>query len=75
MAFSNTAVSASVGSTAISNRLIGLTDVMRATGLSRSTIYAWIAEGRFPRQRKLGPRRIGWLVSEIDDWIAQRPAA
>ena len=79
MAFRNTAASASVrmsgGSTAVSNRLIGLADVKRATGLSRSTIYDWMEAGHFPRQRKLGPRRVAWLASDIEDWIAQRPAA
>ncbi len=30
------------------------------------------AAGRFPRRVKLGPNRVGWLESEIDDWIADR---
>ncbi len=30
------------------------------------------AAGRFPRRIKIGPNRVGWLESEIDDWIAAR---
>lgn len=60
---------------------VGLSDeelwslnVVRAkTGLSRSTIYAYIAIGAFPVQRRLGPRRIAWLSTEIRAWIRSRP--
>jgi prophage regulatory protein len=43
------------------------------TGLSRTTIYAYVAQGHFPRQRRLGPRRVGWLASEVRAWMASRP--
>ena len=43
--------------------------VKERTGLSRSTIYAKIAEGTFPRPVSLGARAVGWLESEIDAWI------
>ena len=42
------------------------------TGLARSTIYQRLAEGTFPKQIHLGPRCVGWLASEIEDWIAAR---
>lgn len=28
--------------------------------------------GRFPKRIKLGANRVGWLESEIDDWLNQR---
>ena len=34
--------------------------VLAKTGLSRSSIYSYVAQGLFPRQRRLGPRRVGW---------------
>ena len=49
-------------------------DVEARTGLSRSTIYAYIANGTFPKQVKLGPRAAGWYQSEIDEWIKSRTA-
>lgn len=47
--------------------------VMAKTGLSRSTLYTYVAAGAFPAQRRLGPRRVAWLASEVDAWIASRP--
>ncbi len=45
------------------------------TGLSRSTIYQRISEGSFPAPIKLGnpsigDRAVGWVESEIENWIA-----
>ena len=45
--------------------------VERKTGLSRSSIYAKVAEGTFPRQINLGSRAVGWVESEIDGWLEQ----
>jgi prophage regulatory protein len=43
------------------------------TGLSRSTIYARIAEGQFPSPIDLGGgRAVGWLEAEIDAWVQSR---
>ncbi len=39
------------------------------TGLSRSTIYAFIAEGIFPKPINLGNRAVGWVEAEIDAWL------
>ena len=48
--------------------------VMAKTGLSRSTLYAYIAVGAFPTQRRLGRRRVAWFASEVRNWITSRPA-
>ena len=47
--------------------------VKAKTGLSRSTVYAYIAAGSFPMQRRLGRRRVAWLASEVRAWIMSRP--
>lgn len=39
------------------------------TGLSRSTIYARVAEGTFPQPVNIGPRAVGWIEAEIVDWL------
>jgi prophage regulatory protein len=46
--------------------------VEQITGLSRSSIYAMMAKGTFPRQRKIGDRAVAWLKHDIDDWVATR---
>jgi predicted DNA-binding transcriptional regulator AlpA len=38
------------------------------------TLTRWIASGNFPAGRMLGANSRAWLVSEIEDWIASRPA-
>lgn len=47
--------------------------VQAKTGLSRSTLYDRIKAGCFPRPIKLGgARSVGWLQSDIDDWITSQ---
>ena len=49
-----------------------LSDVMRRTGLSRSTIYLNIKNGQFPKNINIGTRSVGWLESEINAWMHER---
>ena len=49
-------------------------DVEAITGLSRSSIYAAMSRGDFPRPVKLGKRAVAWPKSAIDDWIEERKA-
>ncbi|MEQ6328891.1 AlpA family transcriptional regulator [Pseudomonas chengduensis] len=53
-------------------RIFRLRDVLSATGLSRSTLYKYISEGTFPKPVSLGDRCVGWLDSEVFDWILAR---
>ena len=46
--------------------------VKARTGLPGSTIYQKIADGEFPEPINLGPRSVGWLADEVDDWILGR---
>ena len=55
-------------------RFLRLPEVMARTGLSRSTIYVRLEEGRFPRPVSLGARAVGWIESEVDDWMRERIA-
>lgn len=43
-------------------------------GLAKSTIWAWAAQGRFPKPVKLSPRVSAWAVAEVRAWLAD-PAA
>lgn len=53
-------------------RLLRLPEVQARTGLSRSTIYVRVDQGRFPRPVLLGARAVGWIESEIEAWLRQR---
>lgn len=48
--------------------------VQARTGLSRSTIYERVSRGTFPAPVKLGARAVGWIESELDDWVRARVA-
>ena len=50
-------------------RLIRLDEVKQKTGLSRSTIYLWMEEERFPQSVKIGGHSTAWVEEEIDEWI------
>ena len=53
-------------------RILRLPLVRERTGLSRSSIYLRISEGRFPKPVSLGARAVGWLESEITEWLNRR---
>ena len=44
--------------------------VLEVTTLSRATLWREIKAGRFPRQVRLSPGRVGWRVSEVTRWLA-----
>lgn len=58
-----------------SNRVLRLRQVKNMLGLSKTTIYARIGEGTFPRPISLGGRSVGWLESEVNAWLNERIAA
>jgi prophage regulatory protein len=55
------------------SRLIGKNEVLHRVGISYPTIWAWMKEGKFPRSREIGDRKVAWLESDIEDWIVNLP--
>lgn len=47
-------------------------EVMERVGYRCSTIYALMKKGEFPQAYQLGPRAVGWRLSDIDGWIESR---
>jgi prophage regulatory protein len=56
-----------------SNRILPFKEVKSLTGLSRSTLWKLEKDGKFPSRRTLTSNRVGWLESEIIDWINNCP--
>lgn len=54
------------------DRYLFMNEVEKATTLSRSSIYRMEANNKFPARRQLGPNRVGWLESEVRDWMRRR---
>ena len=53
-------------------KILRLPNVLDRTGLSRSTVYLRVTEGRFPRPVSLGARAVGWIETEVEEWIARQ---
>ncbi|MDK2108350.1 AlpA family transcriptional regulator [Acinetobacter baumannii] len=56
-------------------RLIRRKEVQAKTGLGASSIYALMKTGDFPQCINLSERRVAWIESDIDAWIAERVAS
>lgn len=52
-----------------SERILRIKEVMARTGLKRTTLYAKIAQGTFPRQLQISERCAGWRQSDIEKWL------
>lgn len=48
---------------------IKLKTVKARTGLSKSTIYLMMKEGRFPRRIEISKRAVAWVEEEIEQWM------
>ena len=55
-------------------RLIKMTEVLKKTGMSKSTVYSLISHGMFPQQVSLGIRSVAFVEAEVDAWIRNKIA-
>lgn len=52
--------------------ILRLPQVLARLSISRSTLYSWINQGKFPKPIKLGgtdKSASGWLESDIQVWL------
>ena len=54
-------------------RFLRMPEVVKTSGLSRSTILRKERDGTFPKRVKLGANSIGWRSDEVDDWLESLP--
>jgi prophage regulatory protein len=59
----------------VSHNILRLPSVLKRTGLSRSTVYLMISKGQFPAPVSLGERAVGWVESQIDQWLDEKITA
>jgi prophage regulatory protein len=55
-------------------RIMRLAEVMSVTGYKKSSVYKYVALGIFPRPVPLTGRAVGWVSTEIEDWVKARIA-
>lgn len=56
----------------MSETLIRIKTVIETTGKSRSSIYADIAMGSFPKPILIGARAVAWPRSAIEAWVQDK---
>jgi len=56
----------------INTKILRLPEVQMTCGMSRSSIYAGMKNGTFPKTIRLGTRMVGWTQKDIDDWIESK---
>jgi prophage regulatory protein len=56
-------------------RFMRLPEVLQTSGYSKSRLYVLIANGQFPSPVKLGDRAVGWISTEVEQWVASRISA
>jgi len=56
----------------MAKKVIRRREVEARIGLACSTIYAMMADDRFPRPVKIGRRAVGWVEEDIDKWLSDR---
>lgn len=54
-------------------KILRRNDVLEIIGLSRSTLYYLVRDGRFPAPISIGQRAIGWRLTDVNEWVASRP--
>ena len=58
------------------DRILRTPEVVKITGLSKTTIWRRVRSGDFPAPLRLGnlaTRSIGWREGDIVEWIGSRP--
>ena len=54
-------------------KLLALPEVLETCLLPKATLYRRIEAGAFPRPRQVTRKRVGWLQSEIAEWMHALP--
>ncbi|HIE1411515.1 TPA: helix-turn-helix transcriptional regulator, partial [Escherichia coli] len=60
------------------NRILRKKEVLHLTGNSSATLYRLISKGFFPLSKRLtgdNGRAVGWLESDINNWVNSRMQA
>jgi len=55
-------------------RMLSKVQVREMVLYSPAHIARLEAAGKFPKRVQLGPSRVGWIESEIEDWLKERIA-
>ena len=58
---------------AITPRIVAKEIAAQVLSLSVKTFERLVQQGDMPKPRQISAGRVGWLVSELDEWAIKRP--
>ena len=47
-------------------------EVVARVPYSRAHLYRLEDQGEFPKRRRIGPNRVAWIRTEVEQWLAKR---
>lgn len=50
-------------------RIIRTAELANLLGISQTTLWRWRQKGAFPQPIPLGPRMVGWKITDIETWL------
>jgi prophage regulatory protein len=50
--------------------IIRPTELAQRLGVSHPTLWRMERRGELPARKKIGPRAVGWLTSDIEQWLS-----
>lgn len=53
-------------------RIIRKPELFSKLSLSDATIWRMEKAGRFPMRIRLGGNSVGWIIGEVDEWLAKK---
>ncbi|MFZ2315995.1 MAG: AlpA family transcriptional regulator [Gammaproteobacteria bacterium] len=56
-------------------KVLRFPELRQLLGVSRSTVFRWERDKQFPQHIQLGTMSVGWLSTEVEDWLAKRAGA
>ncbi len=56
-----------------SRRIVTQRILTEMYGFPKSSVRYWRIHNSFPNPKKLGARKVGWLLTDVEAWIASRP--
>lgn len=53
-------------------KLLTAKQVLAMIGIGRTTLYAMMREGEFPKPIQITKGRVAWIGSEVEKWVMER---
>jgi len=56
----------------MSQAMLKRSEMLKIVGMGYTTVWRLEKDGKFPARKRLSVGRVGWLLSEVQEWMASR---